>query len=93
VNKSFTASGRLDVTLTRGWEQHLVLSQRDTGRSTLEDQLLALIRVLDIDKAEAEWASEEQRPADVRKERLTRRFRTALPPIVQDEVNQLADGW
>src|SRR5450756_1999105 len=44
VNKSFTASGRLEVTLTRGWEQHPVLSQRDTGKSTLEDQLPALIR-------------------------------------------------
>lgn len=28
VNKSFTASGKLEVTLTRGWEKHPVLSQR-----------------------------------------------------------------
>jgi hypothetical protein len=33
VNKSFTASGRLEVTLTRGWEQHPVLSQRDTRKT------------------------------------------------------------
>jgi hypothetical protein len=32
VDKSFTASGRLEVTLTRGWEQHPVLSQRDSRR-------------------------------------------------------------
>jgi hypothetical protein len=70
VNKSFTASGRLELTLTRGWEQHPVLSQRDTGRSTLEDQLPALIRLLEIDKTEAEWArKEEERRADIRKER------------------------
>lgn len=70
VNKSFTASGRLEVTLTRGWEQHPVLSQRDSGRPTLEDQLPALIRVLGIGKAEAEWAQkEEERRADIRKER------------------------
>jgi hypothetical protein len=70
VNKSFTASGRLEVTLTRGWEQHPVLSQRDTGKSTLEDQLPALIRLLEIDEAEAEWArKEEERRADIRKER------------------------
>ena len=70
MNKSFTASGRLEVTLTRGWEQYPVLSQRDTGRSTLEDQLPALIRLLEIDKAEAEWArKEEERRADIRKER------------------------
>jgi hypothetical protein len=42
------------VTRTRGWEQRPVLSQRDTGRSTLEDQLPALIRLLEIDEAEAE---------------------------------------
>jgi hypothetical protein len=70
VNKSFTASGRLEVTLTRVWEQYPVLSQRDTGKSTLEDQLPALIRLLEIDKTEAEWArKEEERRADIRKER------------------------
>lgn len=70
VNKSFAASARLEVTLTQGWEQHPVLSQRDTGKSILEDQLPALIRMLEIDKAEAEWArKEEERRADIRKER------------------------
>jgi hypothetical protein len=33
VNKSFTAFGRLEVTLTPGWEQHPVLSQRDSGKA------------------------------------------------------------
>ncbi|MGH3170201.1 MAG: 2OG-Fe(II) oxygenase, partial [Trebonia sp.] len=66
----FTASGRLEVTLTRGWEQHPVPSQRDSGRSTLEDQLPALIRVLEIGKAGAEWErKEEECRADIRKER------------------------
>jgi len=70
MSKSFTASGRLEVTLTRGWEQHPVLSQRDSGKSTLEDQLPALIRVLEINKAEDEWArKEEERRAVIRKER------------------------
>jgi hypothetical protein len=70
VNKSFTASGKLEVTLTRGWEQHPVLTQRDSGRSTLEEQLPALIRVLEIGKAEAEWTrKEEERRADIRKDR------------------------
>jgi hypothetical protein len=36
VNKSFTASGRLEVTLTPGWERQPILSQRDSGRATLE---------------------------------------------------------
>lgn len=58
------------MTLTRGWEQHPVLSQRDTGKSTLEDQLPALIRSLEIDKAEADWArQEEERRSEIREER------------------------
>jgi hypothetical protein len=70
VNKSFTASSRLEVKLTRGWERHRVLSRRDTGKSTLEDQLPALIRLLEIDEAEAEWTrKEEERRADIREER------------------------
>jgi hypothetical protein len=63
VNKSFMASGRLEVTLTRGWEQHPVLSQRDTGKSTLEDQLPSLVRVLEIGQAEADWAQKEKNAA------------------------------
>lgn len=59
ANNNFTDSGRLEVTLTQGWEQRPVLSQRDSGRSTLEGQLPALIRVLEISKAEAEWLSAE----------------------------------
>jgi hypothetical protein len=70
VNKSFTASGRLEVTLTPGWERQPILSQRDSGRATLEDQLPALVRVLEVGEAEAEWArKEEERRADIRKER------------------------
>jgi hypothetical protein len=58
------------VTLTRGWEKHPVLSQRDTGKSTLEDQLPALIRVLEIGEAEADWArKEEERRSVIREER------------------------
>jgi hypothetical protein len=70
VNKSFTASGRLEVTLTRGWEKHPVLSQRDTGKSTLEDQLPALIWVLEIGEAEADWTrKEEERRSEILEER------------------------
>ena len=70
ASKSFSASGKLEVTPTRGWEQHPVLSQRDTGKSTLEDQLPALILSLEIDKAEADWArQEEERRSEIREER------------------------
>jgi hypothetical protein len=48
------ASARLEVTLTRGWEQHPVLRQRDTGKSTMKDQLPFIVRVLEIGQAEAD---------------------------------------
>jgi hypothetical protein len=54
VNKNFTVSGRLEVTLMRGWEKQPMLSQRDSGRATLEVQLPALVRVLEAGEAEAE---------------------------------------
>jgi len=58
------------VTLTRAWEHHPLLSQRDSGRSTLGDQLPALIRVLEAGQAEAEWAREKRKSAaDNRQER------------------------
>ena len=44
ANKNFTAGGRLEITLTRGWEKQPILSQRDAGRVTLEDQLPTLVR-------------------------------------------------
>lgn len=70
MNKSFTASGKLEVTLTREREQHPILSQRDTGKSTLKDQLPALIRELEIGQAEADWArKEEERRSEIREER------------------------
>jgi hypothetical protein len=50
------------VTLTQGWEQHPVLSQRDTSKSTLEEQLPTLIQVLEIGKAEAEWTRRGRAP-------------------------------
>jgi hypothetical protein len=70
VNKNFTVSGRLEVTLTRGWEKQPILSQRDSGRATLEVQLPALVRALEVGEAEAEWArKEEERRAAIRQDR------------------------
>lgn len=89
VNKSFTASGRLEVTLTRGWEQHQVLSQRDTGKSTLEDQLPALIRLLEIDKAEAGWArQEEERRSEIREERWKEVKKEAFVRVAYERTSE-----
>ena len=70
VNKYFTVSGRLEVTVTRGWEKQPILRQRDSGRVTLEDQLPALVRALEVGEAEAEWArQEEKRRTAIRQDR------------------------
>lgn len=69
-NKNFSASGRLEVTLTRGWEQRPALSQRDTDGAALEDQLPLLFRDLEAMEAEAAWArQEERRRAEIRRAR------------------------
>jgi hypothetical protein len=70
ANKNFAASGRLEVTLSRGWEDRAILSQRDTTGATLEVQLPALVRTLEIGEAEAEWArKEEERRSGIREVR------------------------
>jgi hypothetical protein len=56
--------------VTRGWEKQPILRQRDSGRVSLEDQLPALVRALEVGEAEAEWArQEEKRRAAIRQDR------------------------
>ncbi|AYF77733.1 hypothetical protein D7D52_32380 [Nocardia yunnanensis] len=69
-NKYFAASGRLCVTLTKAWEQHPILEQRDTAKAAIEDQLAALVRHLEIAEAEAAWKQqEEERRSKIREVR------------------------
>jgi len=87
VNKSLAerASGKLEVTLTQGWEQHPVLSQRDTSKSTLEEQLPTLIQVLEIGKAEAKWTrKEEERRSDIREDRWKEAKREAFVHVAYE---------
>lgn len=68
ANKYFQASGNLEVTLTKTWEDQAVLSVRDTKDATIEEQLPTLIRNLEIAEAEADWSrQEESRRSDIRK--------------------------
>jgi hypothetical protein len=70
ANKSFLGSGRLEVTLSNGWEMRSILSLRDTAEATLEEQLPEVVRRLEIAEAEAQWArKEETRRGDIRKVR------------------------
>jgi hypothetical protein len=64
ANKGFLASGRLEATVVKAWQDDTVLTQRDTGGATLEDQLPALIRVLETSEAEAQWARKEEERRD-----------------------------
>lgn len=69
-NKHFQATGNLEVMVTRAWEDQTVLSLRDTGGATLEDQLPVLIHKLKIAEAEADWSRrEESRRSEIRKVR------------------------
>ena len=65
--------------------QHPVLSQRDTGKSTLEDQLPSLVRVLEIGQAEADWArKEEERRSEIREERWKEVKKEALVHVAYE---------
>lgn len=64
---------QIEAVTCRFWDREhpwLTLITLANGTATLEDQLPALIRLLEIDKAEAEWSQKEEEPrADIRKER------------------------
>ncbi|MFZ2176773.1 MAG: hypothetical protein WAW17_22575 [Rhodococcus sp. (in: high G+C Gram-positive bacteria)] len=81
TNKNFLTSGRLEVTLTKAWEQQPILSLRDTDGTTLEEQLPTLVHTLEVTEAQAQWALQEEarraqirqvRWEEVKKEALTR---------------------
>jgi hypothetical protein len=70
ANRHFQASGRLEVTIRKAWEDQTVVSLEDTDRATLEEQLPTLIRKLEIGEAEAEWSREDEvRRSEIRKTR------------------------
>ncbi|MBW0252602.1 hypothetical protein [Cellulomonas sp. PS-H5] len=70
ANKQFLATGRLEVTVEKAWEQQAVLTLRDTSGATLEEQLPTFIRQLEIAEAEAVWARQEgERRAEIRQVR------------------------
>jgi hypothetical protein len=70
ANKHFQASGRLEVTITKAWEDQTVVSLQETGDATLEEQLPMLIRKLEIGEAEADWSrQEEARRSEIRQTR------------------------
>ncbi|AWZ23080.1 hypothetical protein CEJ39_01850 [Rhodococcus pyridinivorans] len=70
ANKDFLSSGRLEVTLTKMWDQQPILSVKDTHDATLEDQLATLVHTLEVAEAQARWQQqEESRRAEIREVR------------------------
>ena len=71
TNKSFVASGRLEVTVSKAWsEQQPILTLRDTEGAALEEQLSLLVRNLEIAEAVTQWTRQEEgRRAEIRKVR------------------------
>lgn len=60
ANRDFLASGRLELTLAKCWEQQSILRLYDTDEATLEEQLPTFIQRLEVSEAEAHWAREEE---------------------------------
>ena len=70
ANKYFQASGKLEVTLTKTWEDQVIVSLRDTDGATIEEQLPTLVRKLEIAEAEADWSRQEEvRRSEIRETR------------------------
>lgn len=85
ANKYFEPSGKLEVRLSKKWEDETVQSIRDELGAPIEDQLPTLIRALEIAEAEAEWShKEEERRAAIRKVRWDEVKQEALVKVAYD---------
>lgn len=84
ANKGFLASGRLELTLTKPWDHQPILSLRDTGEATLEEQIPTFIQRLEISEAQAHWAREEEsRRAEIREVRWQEVRKEAFVALTQ----------
>lgn len=98
ANKSFEASGKLEIKLSKKWEDQTVLSMRDEPATPLENQLPTLIRTLEIAEAEAEWAhQEEERRAEIRRIRWEEVKQEAFVMVAYDrnaaQLSDQIDRW
>jgi hypothetical protein len=93
ANKNFMPSGRLEVTVIKAWRDQPVLTQRDTGGAAVEDQLPALIRVLETSEAEDQWArKEEERRGAIRQTRWEEVKKEAFTKVAyQRNAQRLGD--
>lgn len=70
ANSNFQASGKLELKVTKMWTDDAILSVSDSTDTPLEEQLPALIHILEIAEAEADWVSqEEKRRSEIRQVR------------------------
>lgn len=85
ANKYFEPSGKLEVRLSKKWEDGTVQSIRDEPGAPIEDQLPTLIRALEIGEAEADWSrKEEERRDEIRKARWEEVKREAFVKVAYD---------
>jgi hypothetical protein len=89
ANKSFLAAGRLEATVSKNWDAQPILTLRDAGGATLEEQLPALVRALETSEAQAQWAQkEEQRREGVRKARWEEVKKAAFTNLTYERNTQ-----
>lgn len=70
TNRHFGGSGRLMLTVHDRWGEKMITSVRESKNETLEEQLPAVLRTLDIAEAEDAWEREEEtRRRAIREER------------------------
>lgn len=70
ANRQFEPSGKLELTITKVWEDDTILSARDSSDGSIEEKLPSLIHDLEVAEAEAVWSrQEEKRRAELRESR------------------------
>ncbi|MFV8316249.1 hypothetical protein [Mycobacterium sp. 23] len=85
ANRHFEPSAKLEVRLSKKWDDQTLLSIRDEPGSPIEDQLPTLIRALEIAEAESEWSrKEEQRRHAIREVRWEEAKKEAFVKVAYD---------
>ncbi len=97
ANRHFQASGRLEVTITKIWEDQTVLSFFDTPDATIEAKLPTLIYKLEVAEAEADWSRQEEarrsearqtRWEEVKKEAFTKLTYERNAEMLRDQLER-----
>lgn len=90
ANRDFQASGKLEITITKIWEDKAMLSVCDSSDGSIEEKLPMLIHKLEIAEAEAGWSrQEEKRRSEARQARWEEVKREAFTKLTYQRNTEM----